>query len=200
MKKTRTYTMGARAEAVEETRRRIVEALVGLAGERPFAEISLDDVAGRAGVSVQTVLRRFGSRDGLLAAAMETASADVEEERRTPSGDVAAAVRTVVDHYEARGRASLLMLAQEDHDAIARKVTDNGKRLHRDWVREAFAPVTSDAAVLDLLVVATDVYAWKLLRQDRGLSRATTERRIRLLVDAVLASADLGTTSPRKEP
>jgi hypothetical protein len=56
-------------------------------------------------------------------------------------------------------------------------------------VREAFAPATSDESVLDLLVVATDVYAWKLLRRDRGHSRAQTENRLHTLVTAVLTAA-----------
>jgi AcrR family transcriptional regulator len=188
MKTTRKYTMGARAQAVEETRQRIVAALVTLAGERPFTEISLDDIATGAGVSVQTVLRRFGSKDRLFADAMESAIADVADERRTPPGDVGAAVRTVVDHYEQRGRASLLLLAQEAHDEVARKATDLGKAMHLTWVRDAFAPATDDEAVLDLLVVATDVYAWKLLRLDRGHSRALTERRLHDLVTAVLGA------------
>jgi hypothetical protein len=41
--------------------------------------------------------------------------------------------------------------------------------------------------LVDLLVVATDVYAWKLLRRDRGLSRHDCENRIAGLVRAVLA-------------
>jgi AcrR family transcriptional regulator len=196
MKTTRKYTMGARARAVEETRRRIVDALIALAGERPFAEITLDLIAERAGVSVQTVLRQFGSRDGLFAEAMDTAMVDAEDERRTPPGDVAAAVRIVVDHYETRGRTALLMLAQEGHDDVARKATDRGKAMHRAWVRDAFAPVVDGTVnggadndgLLDLLVVATDVYTWKLLRIDRGHSRAVTERRMHDLVVAVLAA------------
>ena len=192
MKTTRKYTMGARARAVEETRRRIVDALVALAGERPFTEITLDTIAERSGVSVQTVLRRFGSRDGLFAEAMEVAMAEAEDERRTPPGDVAAAVRIVVDHYEHRGQTALLMLAQEAHDGVARRATDRGKAMHRAWVRDAFAPLIDGLAdgdaVLDLLVVATDVYTWKLLRLDRNYSRALTERRLHDLVDAVLAA------------
>lgn len=43
--------------------------------------------------------------------------------------------------------------------------------------------------------MATDVYIWKLRRIHRGHSRAVTERRIRALVDAVLASA---TTTSQK--
>lgn len=190
MKTTRKYTMGARAQAVDATRRRIVDALIVLAGERPFAEITLDTIAERAGVSVQTVLRQFGSRDGLFAEAMDAAMVDAEDERRTPPGDVASAVRIVVDHYERRGQTALLMLAQEGYDDAARKATDRGKAMHRDWVRDAFAPVTDDDALLDLLVVATDVYTWKLLRIDRGLTRPVTEQRLLYLVDAVLTARD----------
>jgi hypothetical protein len=117
---------------------------------------------------------------------MEVAMADAESERRTVPGDAATAVRVVVDHYETRGRTALLMLAQEDHDDFARTATSRGKAMHRDWVREAFAPATEDEALLDLLVVATDVYAWKLLRLDRGHTRAVTETRMHDLVRALL--------------
>ena len=192
MKTTRKYTMGARAQAVEQTRSRILHTTIALAGERPFAEITLDAVAERAGVSVQTVLRQFGSRDGLVAAGAEVATAEIMEERRAPAGDVPAAMRNLADHYERLGHTALLMLAQEGHDDLARKVTDRGKAMHRQWVEESFAPLVNglalDERVLDLLVVATDVYTWKLLRIDRGHSRAVTERRMHDLVDAVLAS------------
>jgi AcrR family transcriptional regulator len=196
MKTTRKYTMGARAQAVDATRRRIMDALISLAGERPFAELTLDTIAERGGVSVQTVLRQFGSRDGLFAEAMDAAMVDAGDERRTPPGDVAAAVRIVVDHYERRGRTALLMLAQEGYDDVARKATDRGKAMHRDWVRDAFAPATDDETLLDLLVVASDVYTWKLLRIDRGHSRTVTERRMHQLVDAVLTT---GLTAGSKE-
>ena len=189
MKTSRPYTMGARARAVEETRRRIADALVDLAGRKPFADISLEDVARTAGVSVQTVLRQFGSRDQLFAAASDHAMKVTAEERRTPAGDVAAAFRVLGEHYEKDGRRALLMLAQEDHDPFARTMTDRGKAMHRDWVREVFAPATDDEEVLDLLVVATDVYTWKLLRIDRGLSRATTLRRMQALAEGVLGAA-----------
>ena len=42
------------------------------------------------------------------------------------------------------------------------------------------------AALTDLLVVATDVYTWKLLRRDRKLSQAQVERRLLRLVAAIL--------------
>jgi len=188
MKTTRSYTMTARAEAAEANRARIVASVVALAGERVLAEITLDAVAGRAGVSVKTVLRQFGSREGLLRAAAEAAVTETVEERQAPPGDPAGALRVLVDHYERRGRTALLMLAQEDRDPIARAVTDVGRAMHRAWVRDAFSPDTDDEAVLDLLVVATDVYAWKLLRLDRGHSRAVTEERMNDLVQSLLGT------------
>jgi AcrR family transcriptional regulator len=190
MKTSRTYTMTARARAVEQTRSRILDATVGLYGERLAAEIGLDDIADRAGVSVQTVLRHFGSRGGLVEAALAHGLESVVEERRAPVGDLDSAVHAIVEHYEARGDGVLLMLAQERSHDLMRKVTDDGRRMHRAWVEEVFAPYLATASdrdeLTDLLVVATDVYAWKLLRRDRRLSREQTESRMRALVGALL--------------
>ena len=66
----RQYRMTARAASSAATSERIVEAAVALFYERPLAGVVLEDVASRAGVSAQTVLRHFGSREGLFAAAM----------------------------------------------------------------------------------------------------------------------------------
>ena len=60
---TRTYRMTSRARAVEETRERVLEAAIDLHTERLSSDISLADIAGAAGVSVQTLLRHFGSRE-----------------------------------------------------------------------------------------------------------------------------------------
>ena len=40
--------------------------------------------------------------------------------------------------------------------------------------------------MIDMLVIATDAYTWKILRRDRGLSRKVVERRMLRLVDSVL--------------
>ena len=65
--------------------------------------------------------------------------------------------------------------------------------MHRGWVVEVFDPFLPTGAdarseAIDLLVVTTDVYTWKLMRRDRGLSRSQTEHRINALVSAVLAA------------
>jgi AcrR family transcriptional regulator len=183
--------MTVRAEAVAETRERIVSAAVALHLQRLAADISLVDVATAAGVSVQTVLRHFGSREGLSAAAEEWATREIERERRSRPGDVTGAMRAIVEHYELRGDGVLLLLAQEAFEPFAARATAQGRAMHRLWVEEVFGPLLPagpEAAVrLDLLVVATDVYAWKLLRRDRRLSVRATRERMEALVRAVLS-------------
>lgn len=183
--------MTARAEAAERTHLRILEAAMGLAETRLISQISLDDIAAAAGVSVQTLLRRFGSRAALVTAARQHALAVVADERAAPVGDVDAAVHSVLQHYELRGDGVVMMLAQEHADPATREVTDSGRSLHRSWVEEVFAPFLPGTPagreeLVDLLCVATDVYTWKLLRRDRGLSAAATERRVRALVRALV--------------
>jgi AcrR family transcriptional regulator len=188
----RTYRMTARARGVEQTRDRILDAVVALHLERLSSDISLADMAAAAGVSVQTVLRHFGTRDSLVEAARERAVADVQEERRTEPGDVSGAVRAVVDHYERLGDGVLMLLAQEGTEAFAAEITSRGRAMHRQWVVDSFGPALPaerDAEeVVDLLVVATDVYTWKLLRRDRRLSAARTRERMEALVRAVLTT------------
>jgi len=192
MDTSRTYTMRARADAKAATRQRILRAALELGEEKMTIEITLDEVASRAGTSVQTVLRHFGSRDGMLDEAIKLSSAEVAEERRAPVGDVDAAMDAIVAHYERRGDFVLHLLGQE-HDARIGAVVGPGKALHRAWVEEVFAPqldarpAAGRDALVDLLVVATDVYAWKLLRRDRGLDAATTRHRMLTLVAAILA-------------
>ncbi|MFT3871405.1 MAG: TetR/AcrR family transcriptional regulator [Nocardioides sp.] len=192
MSTKRPYAMRARAKSVEETRRRILDAAVRLADDRLIADISLSATAETAGVSVQTVLRQFGTRARLIEAATEHALTMVGEERRTVPGDVDAAVSTVLAHYEARGDATLLLLAQEQTDPVVRRITDAAKQLHRIWVTDSFAPQLAanddNEELVDLLVVATDLYTWKLLRRDRGLSRRRVHQRMTALVRAVLTA------------
>ena len=45
--------------------------MIELHRERFFDQVSLEDIAERAGVTVQTVIRRFGSKERLIEAAAE---------------------------------------------------------------------------------------------------------------------------------
>lgn len=63
---TRKYEQRLRAEAAEETRRRILDAVEQRLREAPAKPVSVDRVARDAGVSRSTVYLIFGSRGGLF--------------------------------------------------------------------------------------------------------------------------------------
>jgi hypothetical protein len=71
-------------EAKTATRLRVPRAVLELSEEKLTIEIALDEVASRAGTSVETVLRHFGSRDGLLDEAVNLASTEVARSIRGP--------------------------------------------------------------------------------------------------------------------
>lgn len=189
--KSRQYDMTGREQAKTATRESIVAATIDcFMAERSFA-VTLPVIADRAGVTVKTVLRHFGSRDALVEAALTQAYDEVMSERRPPAGDPDTALKVLIDHYERRGPVVLAMLSEEN-DPRALRMTNAGKLAHREWVEEVFAdrlPQQSEACsrLIDVLVVATDVYAWKLLRLDRGLSVDEVHDRMALMTAALLA-------------
>ena len=79
----RPYRMRARAQAAQATAQAIIAAARVLFAERPYDQVSLPVIAERAGVTVQTVLRRFGSKEELFAAAAQRA---VRPDPRRPRG------------------------------------------------------------------------------------------------------------------
>ena len=181
----RPYRMVARAEAAAATAERIMDAYVELFNERPSDQIGLDQIAALAGVTVQTVLRRFGSKEKLFAATTRRESERVRDDRFvvTP-GDVTGAVANLIDHYEEMGDFVMRMLAQEESVPAIKAITDNGRLLHRDWCEKAFAPFlppagsdTGDRRRAQIVAIC-DVYTWKLLRRDSELSRRDTEQAI----------------------
>jgi AcrR family transcriptional regulator len=185
--------MVARAEAAAATGERIIDAAAAAFWESPGLQVSLDEVAQRAGVTVQTVIRRFGGRDGLIAATVEREAERVGRQRdQAPVGDVAGAVKVLIDHYEAMGDRVVRMLAEEARDPALRPIADRGRILHREWCARVFAPALARRAgaerkrMLAQLVALCDVYTWKLLRRDAGLSRRQTELAIVELLEPIV--------------
>ncbi|MBK8932475.1 MAG: TetR family transcriptional regulator [Chloroflexi bacterium] len=103
-------------------------------------QITLQQVAQRAGVTAKTILRHFGSKENLLAAANEAARARPDMQRAEPQpGSAAAAVACVVAHYEVMGRALWRSLVQEERYPALQPVLADGRLFHETWVRRAFA-------------------------------------------------------------
>ena len=192
----RPYRMRARAEAAAETGQRILEATIELHSERFFDQVSLEDIAERAGVTVRTVIRRFGSKERLIEAAAEEGERRVTNQRyQAPIGDIEGAINNLVDHYEEWGDTVLRLLAQEERVAAFRSITDAGRAFHHEWVERTFAPLLAKRTgeerrrLLAELIAVCDVYFWKLLRRDLSLSREQTELAIRETILALKGEA-----------
>jgi AcrR family transcriptional regulator len=169
-----------------------LRATIELYGERFYDQVSLEDIAERAGVTVQTLIRRFGSKDELISAAADAARKAIRSQRNdTPVGDIASAAQALVNTYEAHGDRVLRMLAQEDHVPAFRLITDTGRAYHYAWVDRIFAPLLAKQSRRDRqclraqIIAVCDVYVWKVLRRDLGMSAHKTQRAILQLLSAL---------------
>ena len=169
----RTYRMRARSESAEATRRRILEAATALLRERSAGDIRLEQIAGRAEVSVQTILRIYRTRAALLERAGGEALRALAGDNPDPRpGDLPGTVASLFERYEALGQ---LAGAQP-----------------REWVERQFAPQLARhpgarrERVLNALQVASAPHSWQLLRRSLGLGREEAEATIRRLITGAL--------------
>ena len=187
--------MVARAASAEATGHRVVEEAQRLFETEPFDDVTLAAVAIAAGVSVQTVVRRFGTKEALFAATVERRSALVRAERdRSLRGNPTAAISDLYASYERWGDGVLHLLAQEQRSPLIWRACQRGREYHRHWVESVFGPHVersekTNSLLMTELVVVTDVYVWRLLRRDLGLRRQEAERAVRDMVTGLLAAA-----------
>ncbi len=192
----RPYTMTRRAETAAATRLRILEGAVQLYCDRRIEDFTLDEVARRAGATVQTVLRAFGSKENLLLAALARLAEGGVPLKPTPPGDVGAAVGAIFDLYESMGDVLMQRLADERRLPAIKPTLDQGRANHREWVEDIFAPALKGcrdaerAEILDALDVATDIYVWEKLRRDIGLARDAAEAVVRRMVLSLVKRED----------
>jgi len=84
------------------------------------------------------------------------------------------------------------MLAEEHRIPGFAEVASEGRQRHRAWVKAVFAeqlamhPRADREEVLVALLVAVDVYTWKLVRRDLGLDRKASEAVVERLIRSVL--------------
>jgi AcrR family transcriptional regulator len=192
-KAKRRYRMGARAKATEATRLKILEAVEVAFQELFYDEMTLAAIAERAGVSVQTILRHFDSKESLFTASyLHTAEKMGADRGPLPVGSPKAVVEDLVDHYERFGDRILWMLAQEAREPVLQNLADLGRLYHLQWCRQAFAPALAGLRGktherrLAQFVTCTDIYTWKLLRRDRGLSRAQTKLAMQEMLEPLM--------------
>jgi AcrR family transcriptional regulator len=181
--------MNTRTAAMELTRERILEIAGAQFMDRPYEEVTLRGVAREAGVALQTVVNHFGAKEDLFMACVERLGREIEERRAAQPGDIAGAVRALVDDYEITGDGTIRALPLEERIPALAAGLRQGRENHEAWVQ-----VTFPAALRGLrgaarqrrvaqLVAVTDVYTWKLLRRDRGFTADQTATTMQELVE-----------------
>lgn len=174
----RKYRMTARATAATATGTAILNAAMSAFERLPFDKVTLKQVAAESGVTVQTVIRRFGSKEQLFEAVAEREGARVRATRTVLEGaDLATALNALLDHYEEDGDVVLHLVAQEHHWPQVDEVVSEGRRVHREWVERHCGNVLAGNSgrererLVNGAIAATDLSTWKLLRRDLNLER-----------------------------
>jgi AcrR family transcriptional regulator len=176
----RPYKQVARAQAQQRTRDALQDAAIEEFTRGDWAKVSLETLARRAGVTKQTLLRHFGSKDGLLMQALVNSASDAVTQRwSAPPGEVEGAVDNVLDHYDAWGERSLRVGAWlESGPPELARLSQMARQLHYNWVEYAFGPQLERLHEQDrvrcraALIVLCDVHTWWLLSHDLGFERS----------------------------
>jgi AcrR family transcriptional regulator len=188
--------MVARAEGMVATRERIVQATLKLALEQAYEDITLVAIAQAAGVSHQTVLNHFASKENVAAAAAELLGHQTQAARgKATPGDHPGAIAILVGEYERFGDAAARWAMASERLGSLAPLLDRARADHQTWLGRVFSDRLPDAPAarrraIHALHAATDVYTWKLLRRDLQLSRVETERIVLDMVRGILGGGD----------
>lgn len=175
--KRRNYRQDRRAEAAQETRRRIVEATFALHGEHGVAGTTMTQIAARAGVSVGSVYKHFPTYDDAVAACTAHAAATIAlpdaagfAACTTLANRVLGLVREIFSFYE---RATMFerIRAEQERFAPLRPFFAAEERQRIALTREALAPFAIDGRTVDVVAALLDAAVWGSLCR-AGMSQA----------------------------
>lgn len=185
----RPYRKTARAEAEKQTTTAILDVALQAFAREPFDRVTLRSIAERAGVTVQTVIRRFGSKERLFETLAQRETPRILSARSVAeNASLDEALRALLEHYEDDGDMVLNFIAQEQLFEPIRAAVEEGRRIHREWVERHCKDILADSRgkkrqrLLHAAIAATDLYTWKLLRRDLGLELPEVAAVIRQLL------------------
>lgn len=180
--------MTARAASAQDTADRLIDAMLDRFRSTPYPALRLDDVARDAGVTVQTAIRRYGTKERLLAA---TAAREVQRigaaREQSAFADPATAVAALCNYYEADGDLIARFESEAALVPALAELAGAGRAVHIRWIEEVFASRLRDDRGVRLaqLIAVLDVRTWQVLRRERGLGPDDTRRALETLVAAV---------------
>jgi AcrR family transcriptional regulator len=192
----RQYKQVAREEAQQRTREALLEAAIDEFYADRWSKVSLAGLATRAGVTKQTLLRHFGSKEGLLLQALVRSAAQVLDERwNAPVGDVDGAIENLLEHYEAWGGRARRLGAWQDAPSVLAKLSRAGRQVHYQWIEFVFAPQLGgleepgSSRLRAELIVVCDVQTWWILAHDLELGRAEVKTILTGMAERAIAAS-----------
>jgi AcrR family transcriptional regulator len=209
----RQYRLGKRAEIVEQTRGRIIDATRDLLGREGYPNASVDEVARVADVARATVYYQFGSKKGLIEAVVQDIQQRAGQEAVVASVEVVDPVDALCEAFVMGSRFwaaerplvhKLTGLAAVDADVrrtLAAVERDRLPLLARLVERLAgaqrLAASYSSEEALHVLWMLSSFEAFDQLFAGRGLP---VEDVARLLGDVAVATLTDGTRGRAAEP
>lgn len=167
----RKYTMDKRKAAVEETRRRILEATLALHSEKGILGTSWQDIAKRADVSVGTVYKHFPSLDELVPACGELMYAITQPPSLEEVPRIFAGVSSLEERVE-RLVSELFGFYERAAPYIETDFRERQLPAVQEWeaymratiaglVREALVPAGPDERTVQAVSALLDFYTFK---------------------------------------
>ena len=185
----RKYTLGKRLEAVEETRRRIVDATFELHNEKGVVATSMQDVAERADVALRTVYNHYPTIDDLVAGCTKKVIAlllpptpAIFDGLSTLQERVLRLVRELFAMYE-RGSLQIGVARREQSEVAGlADYVANERAMREALVGEALRPFDVPRRVVKETMALTDFYVWKAFDDQDLTTRQAVDVVYRILV------------------
>jgi len=193
----REYRSELRAQQVEGTRARILEAALRVMADG-FASVSIPNVAREAGVSVPTVYRHFKTKQVLLDALYPYLISRSGYTTPPPPKSVAELRQGVIDylgHLDSLDDFSRAVLASPASDEARSRSMARRLTMFRPLV-DSIQPPVSDAdrdRILRLMVVLTATPTLRLLHDHLGASTEQVAEDVEWFVGAAFGAASRST-------
>ena len=192
MKAARTYVSPLRADQMEQTRLRILEAMTEVLADPATEDVTIPLVARRARVSLRTVYRHFPTRESLF----DAWAGWVDERLRIHLQSYPESVEQLPDFalelYRSYDESESVVKAML-HSKAARPVRQRTRRRRERQFERAMSEVTQGLEPRDRLRALAVVYllvsapAWEAMQEQWGLDGAEAGRAaawaVRVLVD-----------------
>lgn len=185
--------MRARATSTNRTAERILDVAKRMFVNLDYDAVGLQAIAEGAGVTLRTVLRRFGSKDALLVEVSRHFAAEEAHSRVVASGDARGAARVLAVRYEATMDIMARYWPLELRIPAVGAAITKARKVHLAWLADGFAPflprregVLRERRLAELFG-ATEIFVWYSLRRHLGLDARAAEAAMVETLEALIS-------------